>query len=44
MTTQQYKDLKGLHKENLRDNMSNSKTMKYLVIRMMVATHSQYQK
>ena len=23
MTTRQYKDLKGLHKENLRDNMSN---------------------
>ncbi len=23
MTTPQYKDLKGLHKENLRDNMSN---------------------
>ena len=23
MTTRQYKDLKGLHKESLRDNMSN---------------------
>ena len=23
MTTREYKDLKGLHKENLRDNMSN---------------------